>query len=173
MAEITVNYSLKKEEAIETILSMTKDGRKKKFMSISIISVIGMALTCMISGEIYSIFLFGLIALIFPIFSYLLVKKSVAKSYDETNISKLGVELRFFSDHVEKIVCADENRKSSEEIHYPFEAVKMVFESENMYVFFISPNDVVQLPKRTLGEEDRQKIRNLIEHLFKFNYKKV
>lgn len=173
MPEIETLFSLRREEAVEVVLSITKDGRRKKFISICLISVIGMLLTCMISGEIYSIFLFGLIALAFPVCTYLYMKINTGRNYDKTNIGSLGVKLRFFRDHVEKIICSDENRKSNEEIHYPFEAVKMVFESENMYIFFISPNDIVQLPKRALSEEDRQKIRNLIEHLFKFNYKKV
>jgi len=173
MPEIKVNYSLRKEEAVETILSITKEARKKRFISICIISVFGILLTCMISGEIYSIFLFGLIALAFPGVSLFLMKRHTGKSYDETNIGKLGVELRFFRDHVEKIICKGEGRRSREEIHYPFEAVKMVFESENMYIFFISSNDIVQLPKRSLAEEDNQKIKNLIGHLFKYNFKKV
>ena len=57
MPEIKVNYSLRKEEAVETILSITKEARKKRFISICIISVFGILLTCMISGEIYSVFL--------------------------------------------------------------------------------------------------------------------
>lgn len=173
MPEVSTKFSLKREEAIETIMSITKDGRKKKFISICFIAVIGMLLTCVISGEIYSIFLFGFIALTFPIFSYLFVKRNSGKSFDESSINRRSVKIDFFRDHMEKLICADEERKSSEEIHYPFEAVKMVFESENMYIFYISPNDIVQLPKRALGKDEREKISNLISNLFNRNYKKV
>lgn len=173
MPEISTIFNLTKEEAIETIMSITKDGRKKKFISVCFISVLGMLFTCFISGEIYSIFLFGFIALAFPFLSYFFVKRNTGKSFDETNINRRSVKINFFRDHMEKIICPDNERKSTEEIHYPFEAVKMVFESEKMYIFYISPNDIVQLPKRALKDSEKEKINNLIKNLFNRNYKKV
>lgn len=173
MPEISTNFKLTREEATETMLSITKDGRKKKFISICFISVLGMLVTCVLSGEIYSIFFFGLIALSYPLLSYMFIKINTGKSYDETTINKRSVKIDFFRDHIEKIICSDEERKSSEEIHYPFESIKIILESENIFIFYISPNDVIQLPKRALGAEEKEKMNNLIKNLFNRKYKKV
>lgn len=100
-----------------------------------------------------------------------LVKSELKKAIRNHFLLRTETTVEFYQDHiVEKNEGGETNIRF--ESHFPLEAIKKIIETNDLYLFFISPIEAIILPKRVMGEEDFIKMNNLITNLFSNRYQR-
>ncbi len=108
------------------------------------------------------------IVLIFsPIIISLLISNNFSKGRKNSLIFKREMTVDFYDNHIVTRLLPDENFKSEIEKHYGFDKIIRILESDTNLYFFFRDNSLLIVPKRYVGAEQYEMIKNLIENLFK------
>lgn len=94
-----------------------------------------------------------------------LYKRNIKKAYEKNYAFRTDIIVEFYNDHiVEKNDGGETNIKF--ESHFPLEAIQRATETQDSFVFNITGTEVLIIPKRALDEEQKQKLKNLIQNVF-------
>ncbi len=78
--------------------------------------------------------------------------------------------VEFYDDHIVTYLLPCDKYKSQTQVHYGFDKVGRVLESEKNFYFMFKDNTMVIIPKRAVGEQEYTMIKNLIDNLFSNKY---
>ncbi len=164
MSEITLKYSLTVDDLVhfnDTVL------QKKTVMIRAVCLVITFVWAFFfIFEENYRALPVALIFLVLGVIYPYLLKSENRKVYKDYHLLGKEIQLEFYNDHiVEKVLPAHEGDYESE-LHVPFEAIVNITETDEIFLFFISPINAIGVPKEVFTKEDRIKLFHLIENVF-------
>ena len=174
MSEISLSFTLTKREFYEFNRLMMKPAQRKKNI-IFLLAYAAFCITFSLASEKPDYVVFISLAVLYGIVfavNFIMNKRKIEKTYDKSPRLKAARNMEFFSDHLVEKNIPDENVRGISEVHYPFEAVKGVFETDDIYVFLVSPLEALLVPKRALNTEAAEKIGNLVKNLFAYKYKR-
>ncbi|MDD6147092.1 MAG: YcxB family protein [Oscillospiraceae bacterium] len=114
-----------------------------------------------------------LIYLFIPVLVQLAMRKRSLQMFDVSEKKRRPVTVDFYGDHIVYCYGSCEGFRSSRERHIAFSMITTVLESPESFLFVLDDTSGFHLPKRVLGSEQEQMIRNLVENVFKDRYAKI
>lgn len=165
MSEITVRYKM----TVDDLVNFNDVAFKKKTLMMRVICLFCALMTGFISVMAENIKLAVTEAVIFLIigiaYPYIL-RYTTRKHYVNAFILDKENQLEFYNDHlVEKVLPSYEGAYESE-IHVPFEKILNITETDEMFLFFLTPIEAIGVPKKFFTKEDRVKLFHLIDNVF-------
>lgn len=110
--------------------------------------------------------LFLAIGFLYPI--YMIKRhKNANKNYYRAG---RDIKLSLLCDHLEECYLAKIAGDFEEELHFPYEKIEKVTETQNLFMFHISRDDAVIVPKRELSKEEIQQMRKTVKFRFVAEY---
>lgn len=171
MSEIRVKYRLNQDDLFKFNMAVSRKSTKIVNF-VNIILILFLAVESLISKTSYAVTAFLIIGLCFLIFTKpVVLKNNTKKIYNNYFALKTDIIVEFYNDHIVEKNEGGETQISFEE-HFPLESVKNVIETDEHFLFFISPFEAIILPKRALQSEDMTKINNLLLNVFNGKYEK-
>lgn len=172
MSEITLRYRL----TLEDLLNFNKIALSGNFRSMRIASMFLAVLTgglfiatgMKLTGIGFAA-AFLLSGLLYPAIVCRKTKKALGSSFFLSH----DLQLEFYNDHlVEKMLPTQESALETEN-HIPFEKIIHITESDDLFLFLISPLEAIVAPKRAFSDEDRKKLFYLIQNLFSDKFDRI
>lgn len=169
MSEISLKFRLTTEDVAEYTNVIAGKGSKLLRFILCAITVYFIADNIISEDGSYVfaalLIIFVLLIILRPFIDGKINMKRMNKYY----ALKTDISVEFFEDHiVEKNIGGE--TKIEFENHFPLEAITNIVETDKQYAFFVSAMEAIIIPKRVMSEEDKQKIKNLIDNLFSDKY---
>lgn len=171
MSEISLRFRLTTEDLTNYTKSVS-GGRSRIlnyiFCAVAVFFIVSNILSENTSYVITALLLIFVLTVLFrPSLEARMIRKRQKNYY----ALKTDISLEFFDDHiVEKNIGGE--TKIEFENHFPLEAITNIVETDEHFAFFVSPVEAIIAPKRAMSEEDREKLKNLIENLFINKYQR-
>lgn len=78
--------------------------------------------------------------------------------------------VEFYDDHIVTSLLPFGKYKGQTQVHYGFDMVGKILESNNNFYFLFKDNSLILIPKRFISEQEYTMIKNLINNLFSSKY---
>lgn len=171
MSEISLRFRLTTEDLMSYAKSAS-GGRSRTLNYIFCVAAVFFIVRNILSEDssyvITALLLIFVLTVLFrPYFEMRMVRKHQKDHY----ALKTDISLEFFDDHIVEKSMGGETGIEFEN-HFPLEAIMNILETNEHFAFFVSPIEAIIAPKRAMSEEDREKLKNLIENLFINKYQR-
>lgn len=168
MSEITLKYRMTLDDLV--MFNYSAASKKALLLRTMSFSIAVIWAVLFFAFENYKAIPFAVIFLIFGIAYPFILRYEIKKKCKSNFSLDKEFQLEFYNDHIiERCLPTNEGDFNSE-LHVPFEKIRNITETDDLYLFFINQIEAVGIMKRTLTQEDSEKISNLIENVFSDRY---
>lgn len=165
MSEITLKYRLTLDDLVR--FNMIAMDRRIKTIRIScFVFAVAFGLFYALVEYIVSAVTIAAVMLIMGAIYPYLVKGDIKSRCKESLHFEHETQLEFYNDHLTEKILPSQNSGLYAENHFPFEKIMNITESDELFLFFISPVEAIITPKTSMTPEDRKKLFHLIENVF-------
>lgn len=166
MSEITLRYKLTLDDLVK--FNMIAMDRRIKTMRIScfVFAVaFGLFYALVLENIVPAVAIAAVMLILGAVYPYL-VKKEIKSRCKNSFFFEHETQLEFYNDHLTEKILPSQNSGLYAENHFPFEKIMNITESDELFLFFISPVEAIITPKTSMTPEDRKKLFHLIENVF-------
>lgn len=166
MSEITLRYKLTPDDLVK--FNMIAVDRKIKTMRIScFVSAVafGLCYALWVENIVSAVAIAAVMLILGAVYPYL-VKMDIKSRCKESLHFEHETQLEFYNDHLTEKILPSQQSGLCAENHFPFEKIMNITESDELFLFFISPVEAIITPKTSMTTEDRKKLFHLIENVF-------
>ena len=165
MSEITLKYRLTLDDLVR--FNMIAMDRRIKTIRIScFVFAVAFGLFYALVEYIVSAATIAAVMLIMGAIYPYLVKGDIKSRCKNSLLFEHETQLEFYNDHLTEKILPSQQSGLCTENHFPFEKIMNITESDELFLFFISPVEAIITPKTSMTPEDRKKLFHLIENVF-------
>lgn len=162
------DFSFKYTLTLDELLQFNTVAMMKKTASIRILCVIITVVWAIVFIAVKE-FIVAAFAVVFLIMGavYPMILKKIARSgYKNSYMYGKEIQLEFYKDHmVEKILPTADDMFESE-AHYPYNKIIQVLDTDDLFLFFVSPLEAIGVPKNRVSDDIYVKVVGVIaKHL--------
>lgn len=142
---------------------------KSKVIILPIFIIVAM-LVLLNQSDPYSMLLMIFYIPVYIFMSVILNKEFYKTIFKRSKMLKRNVTVEFYDNHIEEKYLPDEFSSSQIEKHYSFKDILSIIEAKENIFIMLSDNSMINIPKRSLNDENYTMIKNMINNLFSNKY---
>lgn len=173
MSEITLKYKLTADDLVKfNFIALSRKIRFQRIACLAAALIFGIEFVVLFE-DIVSAVLTAAVFLVAGLSYPAVLKAGIKKQHRSSKFTEHEIQLEFYNDHIVEKILPSERSGLCGENHFPFEKILNITESDELFMFFISPVEAIIAPKASMTPEDRRKLFCLINNVFSDRFTRI